>query len=45
MPVALMLGNLETDLEVWKSVLVLASMLGSGCSKRDFPSTGAKDSR
>lgn len=44
-PVALTLENLEIDLEVWKSVLIPASMLGSGCSKRDFSSTGAKDSR
>lgn len=43
-PVALTLENLEIDLEVWKSVLIPASVLGSGCSKRDFSSTGAKDS-
>ena len=42
-PVALTLESLEIDLEVWKSVLIPASMLGLGCSKRDFSSTGAKD--
>lgn len=42
--VAMTLEDLEINREVWESILIPASMLGSGCSKRDFSSTGVQDS-